>query len=335
MHKVYVVITTISSPNDALKAISKGCREHGFELIIIGDRKTPANFKLDYSRYFSLDDQIRLGYDLAESCPENHYSRKNIGYLIAMKEGADIIIETDDDNIPYDNFWKIPSEEVTGDCYEKDSGWVNIYKHFTDTTIWPRGFPLENIKKNNYSEVCISPENIAVCPIQQSLADDNPDVDALYRLTFPLPVKFEKGKNIILGENTWSPFNSQNTIWFKKAFPLMYLPSFCSFRMTDIWRSLIAQRIAWEYGWSVKFSSPTMYQKRNEHNLLKDFEQEISGYLQNNKIKKTLQNCKFLKANNFINEMMIDAYKSLSYDGYLDINKEIPLLEKWLNEFSL
>ena len=34
---------------------------------------------------------------------------------------------------------------------------------------------------------------------------------------------------------------------------LMYLPSTCTFRMTDIWRSLIAQRCLWELGQGVVF----------------------------------------------------------------------------------
>jgi hypothetical protein len=38
--------------------------------------------------------------------PSKHYARKNLGYLIAIKNGAEIIIETDDDNIPEKNFWK-------------------------------------------------------------------------------------------------------------------------------------------------------------------------------------------------------------------------------------
>lgn len=82
------------------------------------------------------------------------------------------------------------------------------------------------------------------CPIQQGLADNNPDVDAIYRLILPFPTIFRKGRKVALGNNSWSPFNSQNTTWWKKAFPLLYLPSYCSFRMTDIWRSFVAQRIA-------------------------------------------------------------------------------------------
>ena len=76
------------------------------------------------------------------------------------------------------------------------------------------------------------------CPIQQGLADENPDVDAIYRLVLPLPVQFETGRRIALKRGVWSPFNSQNTAWWPDAFPLLYLPAYCSFRMTDIWRKL-------------------------------------------------------------------------------------------------
>ena len=50
---------------------------------------------------------------------------------------------------------------------------------------------------------------------------DNPDVDAIYRLTAKLPIIFEKNNTIALGSKTWCPFNSQNTTWFKPAFPLL------------------------------------------------------------------------------------------------------------------
>jgi hypothetical protein len=82
--------------------------------------------------------------------------------------------------------------------------------------------------------------------------------------------------------NSWCPFNSQSTWFFKKAFPLMYLPCSCKHsECTDIWRSFIGQRCLWEIGEGVTFHSPSeVYQDRNEHDLLKDFEDEIPGYLQ-------------------------------------------------------
>src|SRR5208283_4589196 len=95
---------------------------------------------------------------------------------------------------------------------------------------------------------------------------------------------------ISLGSNCWCPINSQNTTWFKEAFPLLYLPSYCNFRMTDIWRGLIAQRIAWNYGWVVSYHNASVFQERNKHNLLKDFQEEIPGYLNNREIAKKLKN---------------------------------------------
>jgi hypothetical protein len=100
------------------------------------------------------------------------------------------------------------------------------------------------------------------------LADENPDVDAVYRMTSLLPRSFRSDRRVVLGAGVWSPFNSQNTTWWADAFPLMYLPEHCPFRMTDIWRSLVAQRIAWENGWNVLFHEPTVRQQRNEHDLL-------------------------------------------------------------------
>src|SRR5204863_4881711 len=145
----------------------------------------------------------------------------------------------------------------------------------SEETIWPRGFPLEYLSKVN-PELKSKTEKIN-CPIQQGLADENPDVDAVYRMSQKLPVNFDKCDPVVLGKNSWCPFNSQNTTWFKEAFPLLYLPSYCSFRMTDIWRSFIAQRIAWTCDWSVLFHNSTVWQERNEHSLLKDFEDEVPG----------------------------------------------------------
>ena len=118
-------------------------------------------------------------------------------------------------------------------------------------------------------------------PIQQGLANQNPDVDAIYRLVLPLPLDFVEAAPVALGKGAWCPFNSQNTTWWSEAFPLLYLPFHCSFRMTDIWRSFVAQRIAWENGWSILFHNATVFQERNEHSLIRDFEEEIPGYLNN------------------------------------------------------
>ena len=48
-------------------------------------------------------------------------------------------------------------------------------------------------------------------------------------------IKFKNNFFVSL-EKAYSPFNSQNTIWFKEIFPLLYLPVSCSMRATDIIR---------------------------------------------------------------------------------------------------
>jgi hypothetical protein len=58
--------------------------------------------------------------------------------------------------------------------------------------------------------------------------------------------------------------------------------------MTDIWRSFVAQRIAYVNGWGVLFHEATVFQERNEHNLLRDFEEEVPGYLHNGRIREAL-----------------------------------------------
>ena len=65
------------------------------------------------------------------------------------------------------------------------------------------------------------------------LAD--PDVDAVYRLTRKTPLFFDRAAEpVVLASDTWTPFNSQNTLFYREAFPLLYLPCHVSFRMTDI-----------------------------------------------------------------------------------------------------
>ncbi len=266
---------------------------------------------------------------LAKTLPVKHYARKNLGYLIAISKGAKIIIETDDDNLPLEGFWDNRSKQVNAHLFI-GKGWVNVYKYFTEVNIWPRGFALENIQDKLPD---LEKSLFIDCPIQQGLADKNPDVDAIYRLTSSLPIIFNKANSVALGNNSFCPFNSQNTTWFKEAFPLLYLPSHCSFRMTDIWRSFVAQRIGWTCGWPILFHQSTVCQERNDHNLMNDFRDEISGYNNNAQIIKSL---KELKLKDGIEN--ISANIKLCYNALIELGvvgqQEIILLDAWLKDIN-
>ena len=70
-------------------------------------------------------------------------------------------------------------------CYKTEKKtFVNIYKYYSNQIIWPRGFPLKFIKEKVKS-ISKLKKNLVTSPIQQFLADGEPDVDAIFRLLFP------------------------------------------------------------------------------------------------------------------------------------------------------
>ena len=330
MESTFLVVTSIAgSENPVLRKFATDAILNNIPFIVIGDTKSPKEFSLHGCDFYSIDRQKSLNWKIAKALPVKHYARKNLGYLIAMYKGAEIIIETDDDNFPFQNFWKERKREVNAyRLVNKD--WVNVYKYFTENHIWPRGFALDKIM-NALPSTCDVVQ--VICSIQQGLADNNPDVDAFYRLTLPLPIKFKQHENIALGVNTWCPFNSQNTTWFKEAFPLLYLPSYCNFRMTDIWRSFVAQRIAWTYHWNILFHDSTVWQERNDHNLMNDFRDEIVGYLNNGEIVAELNRLKLKEGAESIFDNLIKCYQLL-IDMNLVGNSELTLVELWIEALN-
>ena len=310
------VITTINNPNEAISRWSEKS-----QVIIIGDRKTPKEWHHENCDYYDLKRQKETGLEIVDLLPENHYSRKNIGYLLAMNQ--DKIYDTDDDNFPNEKWTERSIDTEVSHTSNQD--WCNIYEPLTSGQIWPRGFPLELIKQKT---ILYELSETKRCPIQQGLADVSPDVDAIWRLLYGHNVFFWIKKSIWLKES-WSTFNSQATWWFPEAYPLLYLPSMASFRMTDIFRSLVAQRCMWEMGYGIVFHSPSeVVQERNKHDLRMDFTHEIMGYLKNKLISEELRKIK----------LGSDIYKNLEL-CYIHLTqmrvinkKELPILKSWIND---
>jgi hypothetical protein len=324
-----VVVTSIAAPNAVMAQIAKDCVARNMRFYVIGDTKSPKDFELEGCDFYSVERQLGMGLSFPGICPTRHYARKNIGYLQAIRDGAKLIIETDDDNMPRSAFYESLGPRQTIPAL-RDTGWVNVYRYYSDLHIWPRGLPLDAV--NDPLPELPSPTEV-YCPIQQGLADDNPDVDAVYRLLLPLSVTFRGPLRLALESNAWCPFNSQNTIFFEEAFALLYLPAYCSFRMTDIWRSFVAQRIAWENGWSILFREATVDQSRNDHSLMKDFEDEIPGYLHNRTIARTLQALTLKRGTEHIRANVRECYKALVEGGFVG-EAELPLLDAWLGDLA-
>ena len=328
--KTSLVITTINNLNKNLRHFVSECKINNWDLYIIGDRKTPINSNNKNRFYYNIFQQKKTNFKFAKICPENTYSRKNIGYLLSYLNGNEIIVETDDDNIPKKKFFdaiklRHKVKKVT------NKNWINIYDLFVKQKkddIWPRGLPLDEIIKKKINITKSKIQNFFF--IQQGVSEENPDVDAIFRFSRNrINVKF-KNLKISLG-NSLSPFNSQNTIWHKSLLPIMYLPVTCTMRCTDIWRSLIALRIMKINKFQILFFGTTMYQKRNKHDLFKDFIDEVPAYLNNKKIFEILEKTKLKKGKKYLLFNLTKCYNELIKNKIFD-PKEKKYLKAWLND---
>ena len=159
--------------------------------------------------------------------------------------------------------------------------------------MWPRGYPLSLINSNASYEWRVPPEQIELGAIQ-SMANHDPDVDALYRLapraSQPLPYSFYATKQPqVVGAAVYAPFNAQACVFTRRALWAMYLPTTVHGRVSDIWRSYVAQRIFWTIGLRLAFHKPWVTQVRNSHDYLSDYMSERPLYETSEELLRVLQ----------------------------------------------
>ena len=326
-----IVLTTINKLNANIKKLIFLSEQNDLELIVIGDKKTPKNFNLKYGNYYNIQDQKKLRFNFSKICPLNSYSRKNIGYLVSIQNGNETIIETDDDNYPKNNFLKFL--DLKHEVNEiKEIGWTNVYKKFTkkNLNIWPRGLPLNKIEKSPTFKNKKVRKNFY---LKQGVCEGNPDVDAIYRIINKnINIKFKNEYKFSLGK-AFSPINSQNTIWSKILFPLMYLPVTCTMRATDIWRGLIALNIISNDNLSVLFYGTTMKQNRNFHVLENDLMDELPLF---ESVENAFEILKNLKLKKGPQNYLVNLHKSYDYLIKNDIfdKKEMFYLNSWIRDIN-
>lgn len=320
--KKFAIMTSIFSPT---KAVKKLANLEDWKLIVVGDKKSPHDWFSENVIYFSPSDQLQIKNDLIGLLPWNHYSRKLVGYLYAIQQGADIIADVDDDNLPVENWGKIPLQEEY--YVANESEFVNIYQFFTDIFIWPRGFPLDLVRQKPTD---LNKKRNLEIGIWQFLANGDPDVDAIHRLLYNQLINFKTHDPIVLERGVFCPFNSQNTLFMKKTFPLLYLPSTVSFRFTDILRGIVAQPILWSEDLHLGFGNATMIQERNIHDYMKDFESEVPMYLQSKKVAKITKES--VKQEYSISENLFSVYENLFENNIVQF-KELDILKAWLRLF--
>ena len=288
--------------------------------------------------YLDIDKQLALNYRITSLLEYNAYTRKNIGFLYAIEHGAKVIYETDDDNSPntggidFDPGLKLSYLVYTP---KENSHAVNPYSHFGQSTVWPRGYPLDKIAD-------VEPHTFKECSnqralVQQGVVDGDPDVDAIYRLTrkdtgVKLDIQFDKkAQPVLIPKGLMSPYNCQNTLILYEAFWSLVLPQTVSFRTTDIWRSYWAQRLLWEIDGYVAFFGPNAYTERSAHSYHHDFKEEKQMYMESGDFVEFLSNWRptSLKFEEKILELSVAMVKK----GFWK-EKDVWLVKAWLEDLK-
>ncbi len=298
-----IVVTTI---NDGrfIPAYLSNLREHGHltdtRLYAVGDRKTPPSCRAaaDAARregmdclYLGVEEQVAFLRDhpgIDRIVPWNTDNRRNVGFLMALRDGAEVLISIDDDNLPCPGQDFIGGHAVTGRDIEAaelsaSSGWYNLFDALDAVPaipMWPRGHPYRHRGPQEVGSRLAR----AIVHVNAGLWLGDPDVDALTRIAIHPDVKRMKVQRGLLARDTFSPINTQNTAIHRKAMPayyyvLMHEPMHGSRlnRFGDIWSGYFVQKCAKTLGYAVAFGAPAVEQVRNDHDLFVDLREEYWG----------------------------------------------------------
>ena len=301
--KVCVALTSIYQ-GDVLDGYSRQAEaEEISELvrfIVIADRKSPAAL---YDKCKLLE---RLGFDvlcpaleeqeeylrrfgnLSRLIPYNSDNRRNIGYLMALESGCDVLISLDDDNYclnaanAYAEYMVVSGGEQTLSTVHADNGWYNacdLLELDSKARVYPRGFPYH--RRHQESKVAFRQET-GVIRLNAGLWLGEPDLDALTWLVTPVRAKSFKGPSVLLGENTWSPINTQNTSLHRDLIISFYFVPMAHRvsghpieRYGDIFAGYFCQKCVRHLGHRIRVGTPVALHKRNAHDYFTDLDGEI------------------------------------------------------------
>jgi hypothetical protein len=273
--RIAIVVTTIFEPNfiDGYVANLRRFGRENVDIIVIIDRKTPASVAERCAHYGlicpTLAEQetfLARFPALGPRIPYDSDNRRNVGFLMALDRGAELLISIDDDNYVLDDVDFVGEHLAAGttiDCPEavSDDGWINICSLLDSSTkddIFPRGFPyFARRKSRTISDETTLPAPVA---INVGLWLSDPDVDAM------------------------TPINTQNTAIVREAIPAYYyvrmgfsLGGLRIDRYGDILSGYLIQKCVKTRGDAIRIGSPIADHRRTPHNLFKDLYHELAG----------------------------------------------------------
>jgi hypothetical protein len=270
----------LNSPTIATRKFINIAVKNNWTFVIVGDTKTPheAYQELEktyhpYVEYLHPDKQAELYPELSEIIGWKTIQRRNIGFVYAYNNGAEIVATVDDDNIPYDNLGTdlYVGKEVEVDYYSPEMDVFDPLSVTNYPNLWHRGYPIDYLPYRNRVEY--KGKKTVTPLIQADLWDGDPDIDAMCRLTQKPICKF----NVTgpFAANKQSPFNSQNTFIHRDALKHYAVWPYVG-RMDDIWGGYYTQGMIGSD--KLIYNRASVYQDRNVQDLIVNLEKEIIGY---------------------------------------------------------
>jgi hypothetical protein len=297
--KKVIVSTSINKPTEAIKKFDS---LKDWLLIVVGDKKTPKNYKLKNGIYLSVKDQELIDKKLSDIIGWNCIERRNLGLVFAKNLGAEIVALVDDDNIPYKHWGQniFIGKEISAREYNISSEVFDPISVTQYKNLWHRGFPVDQL--DNRKIISAKIKKIRV-DVQVEFWNGDPDIDAICRMIHKPKCLFNK-KDFPFYSKKISPFNSQNSILDGRLLPNYFLfPD--QDRMHDIWASYYLQ---YKKKTNVVYFAPSVFQKRNKHNLITDLKNELIGLKYNSRILESIKKKSF-NIKNFFSKRSIAAYK--------------------------
>ncbi len=244
------------------------------------DTKTPRGIRQFLDNLGNCECIEATDYKCDQIIGWNSIQRRNLALLEALRWGADIIVSTDDDNIPIDPNYFIQFERLLdGFNHPLFSGlqacgdWFDVGQFLQPPAIH-RGFPVE-IMPNTFLDHSID----ARIGVAAGMVLGDPDTSAVERIARSPRVSgvaeiLKSG--LVVDPTTKTVFNSQNTGFIRELGPAMMMWPGVG-RYDDIFASLLCQRVMRDRGLMVHFGRPFVYQQRNNHDLVNDLKQELFG----------------------------------------------------------
>lgn len=269
-----IVTTTIQPPTDAIRKFDA---LKGWHLIVVGDLKTPRNYRLKRGCYFSPRAQEKYNRRLSDLIGWNTHARRNLGHLLAADLGAQVVAMVDDDNIPLAHWGKdlLVGADARVRFYRTRAAAFDPIGATNYPHLWHRGFPLQLVETRAYRAVTHKTVRVDV---QADFWNGDPDVDAIARIAYRPACTFSRDVFPFASDKP-SPFNSQNTFVSRRALPYCFVLPFVSprGREGDIWMAYHMCAM----GFTVVYQRPSVRQERNAHDLMADMRDEMVGYRRN------------------------------------------------------